>query len=1073
MRNALRPSAVVACSIAILCCSVAARAQSLDSGYDPGANQTVNTLAVQPDGKTIVGGDFTGLGAGIGTTTRNHIGRLNADGTVDPSFNPGTDGPVLAVAVQPDGKILAGGTFNKAGGGTGLTSLRSHIARFNADGTVDTGFDPGVSGNVWALAVQSDGKILVGGEFSKLGGGGSGVTTRNGIGRLNADGTIDPGFNPGVTKATGVPIVYTMALQADGQIVVGGYFNGVGGVTRNYIARIDAGGIVDGAFNPGASSISGVNALALQADGKILVGGSFTGLGAGTGGTNRANIGRLNTDGSVDSFNPGAEAQVLTLGVQTDGKILAGGYFKWLGAAGGPARSVRNYIGRINADGSVDAGFDPSANNVVNAVAVQGDGAIVIGGIFDHLGVAPNLTGGTLRNRIARITNTAGIQTLTLSSNDTVVTWARSGGGPEVSRVTFELSIGAAAYTLLGSGTRVAGGWTLSGLGLPRTRIRLRAQGYYETGEGSGSIVESILSQGRATEGDYDGDGKADLVVFRPSSGTWYTLQSLASTVSAVPFGLSADVPVPGDYDGDGSTDLAVYRPSSGTWYFQQSTAGFTAVQFGLSGDVPVPADYDGDRKTDIAVYRPSTGEWFILQSSTVTVATATAGATGDVPVPADYDGDGKADVAVFRPSTGEWFIRSSISSNFTSYQFGLTGDVPVPGDYGGDGKADIAVYRPSTGVWYVPDSTTGYTTSVNFQWGLSGDIAEPGDYDGDGRTDLAVYRPSNGTWYIRQSTTSYGTAVITQFGLPGDTAAPGAVIANAIAGVRPVSPLANLTPFNDFDGDGKADLTVYRPPTGTWFNLKSGTNYTTFGSTQFGLSGDIPVPGDYDGDRKADIAVYRPSGGTWYILKSSDSTFSAQQWGLAGDIPVPGDYDGDGKIDVAVYRPSSGTWYILKSSNSTFSSQPWGLSGDVPVSGDYDGDGLSDPAVWRPSTGEWFILRSTTNYATFLQFQWGLSGDIAVPGDYDGDGKTDLGVWRPSSGTWFVSQSTTSLIQQWGLPGDIPVEGDYDGDGKSDLAVFRPSTGFWFIRQSSSGFTTVASYQWGLTGDIPIVKRP
>ncbi|HEX8250720.1 MAG TPA: BACON domain-containing carbohydrate-binding protein, partial [Pyrinomonadaceae bacterium] len=268
---------------------------------------------------------------------------------------------------------------------------------------------------------------------------------------------------------------------------------------------------------------------------------------------------------------------------------------------------------------------------------------------------------------------------------------------------------------------------------------------------------------------------------------------------------------------------------------------------------------------------------------------------------------------------------------------------------------------------------------------------------------------------------------------------------------------------FFDYDGDGRADLSVFRPSTGSWYISRSSDN--GFVGVQFGANGDLIAPADFDGDMITDICVFRPSDGGWYRLNSSNNTFTPAQFGTNGDLPVPGDFDGDGRADLTVYRPSAGSWYRINSSNNQFVAAQFGIAEDKPLVGDFDGDGKSDLTVFRPSNGTWYRINSATD--TFSPAQFGAPGDLPVAADYDGDGKTDLAVYRPSVGDWYIINSSNNSFTglHFGVTEDKPAPADFDGDGKADLVVFRPSSGTWYLLRTTAGFT---GFQFGASGDVP-----
>jgi uncharacterized delta-60 repeat protein len=365
--------------------------------FDPNASSDVNAIAVQADGKVLAGGLFTTVAPNGGAAvTRNRIARMEIDGRLDQTLNLNVgSNDVLATAVQPDGKILIGGLFS-----TVLGVPRNRIARLNTDGTLDMTFDPNANSEVDRIAVQADGKILVGGQFNDHGNGtiSIGGQPLNHMARLDATTGLADSFNPNAND-----IVYAIAVQADGKILAGGTFTAIGGAARNHIARLNPAGTLDANFDPNANN--NVGSIAVQADGKILAGGIFTGIG----GAARNHIARLDpTTGAADSFNPNANSEVRTIAVQGDGKILAGGLFTTLTPDGdGGGAFPRNNIARLNPAGTLDRGFDPNANGFVNAIAVQGDGKILAGGAFTTLTPPPG-SSPVARNRIARLDATTG-----------------------------------------------------------------------------------------------------------------------------------------------------------------------------------------------------------------------------------------------------------------------------------------------------------------------------------------------------------------------------------------------------------------------------------------------------------------------------------------------------------------------------------------------------------------------------------------------------------------------------------------------------------------------------------------
>jgi uncharacterized delta-60 repeat protein len=368
--------------------SDAAFAIDIEPTFDP--EPIMPTIALQPDGKILIGGAFDSINGVSGL----NLVRLSPDGTIDETFSANLRDPlpygsgwsVRRLVCQPDGRILY-----SSGPYSGSVRPGNSFGRLNTDGSMDPAFDigpTGPDGEIYQAVAQPNGQILIAGQFVSVNG-----IPRGGIARLLSDGSLDGDFLDEMTGTDGS--VFQIALQDDGRILVAGSFDSVNGVSRTNLARLNRDGSLDNTFlnglgGPWGSYGGDVRAVGLQSDGRILIAGAFSSVNE----VPRRNIARLNPDGSLDaSFVASVTGNldtILTLAFQPDGKILIGGYFNSVNGID------RIRLARLNIDGTVDTSFTANANGAVHCIAVQNDGRIIIGGWFSSIN-------GAARKNIARL----------------------------------------------------------------------------------------------------------------------------------------------------------------------------------------------------------------------------------------------------------------------------------------------------------------------------------------------------------------------------------------------------------------------------------------------------------------------------------------------------------------------------------------------------------------------------------------------------------------------------------------------------------------------------------------------
>ena len=480
----------------------------LDVGIDPNGEVFG---AVPHMGGTIIYGNFTSVGNGQtwGPITRNNIFRLMPDNSLDASFNPNVNGVIYTCAVDAENRILIGGQI----AGT-ATAARRYIARLNSNGSTDSSFDPDADFPVWSILVQRDGQILIGGNFTLMGS----ASTVPGTPSVACSylARIDPVSGAATAFAESPDsAVYSMLQEASGGFLIGGRFLQYGSSGLKRLVRIGLSyGAVNASFNPNPNLE--ISCLALEASGRVFAGGPFTTIGGG----NSDFRAWLNpATGSLATIvTPTPNAPISSAAMQTDGSILIGGSFT-------PASGYlqRSYFARLSSAGTLDS-LNPAPNSHLGRgnVAVRSDGKIWVMGSFNSV---TDPSGQVLpRRAIALLSNSPAVQNLNVP-NTSAIQWMRSGTACEVEHVTFDwFDSNSSLWTPLGVGTRIAGGWSLTGLSLPTSgTIRARGRSTGSFGNNGSGLIEQELIYTAPTP-------PPDIVVKHDSTVT--NLTSCVSTVS-------------------------------------------------------------------------------------------------------------------------------------------------------------------------------------------------------------------------------------------------------------------------------------------------------------------------------------------------------------------------------------------------------------------------------------------------------------------------------------------------------------------------------------------------------------